>query len=114
MSEPVFRRIDSQDSISGDSKIIKDEAKVNMKEIQFDPSKHIVASQDFSMREVIDSVVDKMKDEAIQLLDKLVSEKKIAEFRIAPIGATVTQDYKPGRISLTVDASGKVVDAQQG
>jgi hypothetical protein len=114
MSGKVFRRIDSQNPADWDSKIIKDEAKSDMKEIQFDPSKHVVATPDFSMRDTLDGLMDKMKDDAVELLTKLVNDKKIAEFRVAPIGATVMQDYKPGRISLTIDATGKVVDAQQG
>lgn len=113
MSNGVFRRVDSENPSDWDSKI-KDEAGTDMKEIVFDPSKHIVAAEKFSMREVLDGLMDKMKDDAVALLSKLVEDKKIAEFRVAPIGAVVTQEYKPARISVTIDATGKVVDAQQG
>ena len=112
-TEKIFRRIDSEDPSDWDSKI-KDDAMKEMKEIKFDPAKHIVASNNNSIRDVLDQLMDKMKDEAVELLNNFVREKKIAEFRVAPIGAVVTQDFKAGRVSITIDASGKVVDAQQG
>lgn len=113
MSGKIFRRVDSEDPSDWDSKL-KDEANEDMKEIQFDANKHTVASDGTFMRDVLDKLMDKVKDEAVSMLGDLVSAKKIVEFRVSPIGAVVTQDYKPGRVSITVDASGKVVDAQHG
>ena len=111
--DSMFKRIDAEQVSDTDVKFT-DEVGSKMKEIVFDAEKHIVATKDFTMRDVLDALMDKQKVDALEELNKLVSEKKISDFRVSPIGVVVTQDYRPSRISITVDATGKVVDAQQG
>jgi hypothetical protein len=90
-----------------------DDAKIEMKEVLFDATKFLVAKASNLSAEA-QSLIDKMKGEAEELLKKLSADKKISEFRIAPIGATLTQDYKADRITALTDHTGKVVDAYQG
>lgn len=106
----MFKRVGEEAS---DAKVV-DEMKMDMKEIVYDKAKHAVMGNTFSMRDTLDSLVGKLKDEVTEALKKLVSDNQITEYRVAPLGAVVTQDYKPSRISVFLDADGKVIDAQQG
>jgi hypothetical protein len=85
-----------------------------MREIKFDPTKHFISPKDSDTADIIDPLLSMLKDEAASFLTKLVSDKKISEFRIAPIGASTTDDFKPGRVSALVDATGKIVSASFG
>ena len=109
----MFKRSNNEDD-QKDTQGVVNVATSEMKEVKYDPSKHVVSDNSFKMKTVLDSLMGKMKSEAQALLDSLVSDKKISEYRIAPIGVVVTQDYKPSRVSIMLDADGKVIDAQQG
>jgi vacuolar-type H+-ATPase subunit E/Vma4 len=110
----MFKRINSETSTEQESSIIKDEANKGMKEIIFDADKHAVKSTNSTVRDMIRNLLDKSKQEAKELLEKMVADKQISEFRLAPIGAALTQDYRPDRVSVTFDATGKVVEAELG
>ncbi len=83
---------------------------VEMKEIQFDEKKHFVGG---TTEKVTERFLDLLRSEAQALAEKLVAESVIKTFRIVPIGAALTMDSVRGRLTLTTDASGKVVSAEQ-
>jgi hypothetical protein len=106
----MFKRVDT----NVQEPEVKEEMKSEMKEIVYDAAKHMVVGKNFSMRDTLDGLMGKLKDEVVDSLKKLVADNQITEYRVAPIGSVVTQDYKPSRISVFIDADGKVIDAQQG
>ncbi len=83
---------------------------VEMKEIQFDETKHFVQKE---APRVAERFLDMLRAEAAALAQQLISEGIIKTVRLIPIGAAVTMDSVPGRLTLSLDSSGKVVSADQ-
>lgn len=82
----MIKRVDKK----SEDAVVTDQAQKKMKEIVYDEQKHTVVDAKFNFKEVLDSFLEKTRAEAEALLKQLVSEKKISEFRLNPIGVAVT------------------------
>lgn len=65
-------------------------------------------------QQVRDRVVGKNIDEVEILLENMVRKKEILEFRIVPLGASVTMDLVPGRATAFVNPQNLIVSLDLG
>ncbi len=96
----MFKRADQESAME----------KVEMKEVQFDATKHFVGQ---APERVSERFLDLLRSEAEALAKDLVTQGLIKTFRLVPIGAALTTDAVRGRLTLALDATGKVVSADQ-
>ena len=110
--KPIKRVADQVQNTDG----IVDEAKNNpeIPQVKFSEDRMVILKSDTTLSDSIRNLLGKVKGEAQEVLGQLKTEKKISEFRFMPLGAVTAMDYKPNRVTLTVDTKGFVVSADLG
>lgn len=82
--------------------------------VEFNAENLLVVKPETNLKETLISLLGKLKDEVRGSLEELKIAKKITDFRLAPLGSAFTGDFVSGRVTLTYDANGRVVTADEG